>query len=619
MAENGRAIFGGKRGLFEDLRDTNEDGRVGFGDTWLGDLLGFDGSIGVQGASYAESRSGARRRAAQSTTRPVARPARERQAELDAAERDFLAPYQQYGASRDAAAALQAEAENAPVETNANTTLPINPRLTLQEQRLNEQTESALGAPRVATVAEQVPVIDADGRVRRSNSEDPAVTIGQAFRDQQASLSEREGLSRAERREQGYTPPVPQEPAVREPGTDAEGRTRRQASVDATAETNANTAFPINPRLTLQEQRLNEQTESALGVPPAPTVVEQATPEGSYVTYEQWDDMTRGERENLGLPTSTLGWQWQSDPGRIGGPPTETPDRTPYVQPRSGTTIPTQQGTQSTETRPDIVMRNPPATAGTQDEGPVEVRVQAPDGRFIDARLLAQEQALERSPRPLAATTTPTGSSAPAGSSRPFIPAPESASMDVGMYNRFANRPSELAAAQGADPALTDSRTGLDSSFDSFPFNDGEPVPMDNIRQQAGRMQRQGNSATNGLMAPAIDGADLPRDMSRVNTPSGMPSPIGQDGMPNVDTAFRYERTRYTDRLESMLSDLRISEIGGRSSMEFFLTPMTPDKFTQLMSIIGPMDPQISLRLLDTYPELKDALEIGMAMTQGTN
>ena len=499
MAENGRAIFGGKRGLFEDLRDTNEDGRVGFGDTWLGDLLGFDGSIGVQGASYAESRSGARRRPAQSTTRPVARPARERQAELDAAERDFLAPYQQYGASRDAAAALQAEAENAPVETNANTTLPIN------------------------------------------------------------------------------------------------------------------------PRLTLQEQRLNEQTESALGVPPAPTVVEQATPEGSYVTYEQWDDMTRGERENLGLPTSTLGWQWQSDPGRIGGPPTETPDRTPYVQPRSGTTIPTQQGTQSTETRPDIVMRNPPATAGTQDEGPVEVRVQAPDGRFIDARLLAQEQALERSPRPLAATTTPTGSSAPAGSSRPFIPAPESASMDVGMYNRFANRPSELAAAQGADPALTDSRTGLDSSFDSFPFNDGEPVPMDNIRQQAGRMQRQGNSATNGLMAPAIDGADLPRDMSRVNTPSGMPSPIGQDGMPNVDTAFRYERTRYTDRLESMLSDLRISEIGGRSSMEFFLTPMTPDKFTQLMSIIGPMDPQISLRLLDTYPELKDALEIGMAMTQGTN
>ena len=53
--------------------------------------------------------------------------------------------------------------------------------------------------------------------------------------------------------------------------------------------------------------------------------------------------------------------------------------------------------------------------------------------------------------------------------------------------------------------------------------------------------------------------------------------------------------------------------------MEFFLTPMTPDKFTQLMSIIGPMDPQISLRLMDTYPELKDALEIGMAMVQGTN
>ena len=595
MAENersGRAIFGGKRGLFEDLRDTNEDGRVGFGDTWLGDLLGFDGSIGVQGASYAESRSGARRRAAQSTTRPVARPARERQAELDAAERDFLAPYQQYGASRDAAAALQAETENAPAENNANTAFPTNPRLTLQEQRLNEQTESALATPSVPTVAEQVPVIDADGRVRRSNSvDDPALSIRQRFLNQQASLSERDGLSRAERREQGYPTPEAREPTVREPGVDAEGRTRRQAPTDTTEglmapyQEYARSRQPLSGT-TIPPQQGIQYTETRPDIvmtnPPATAGTRDAAPEGSYVTYEQWDGMTRGERENLGLPTSTLGWQWQSDPGRTEVPPTETP-------------------------------------TGTQDAAPVEVRVQAPDGRFIDSRLLAQEQALERGPRPLAATTPPTGSSAPAGSSRPFVPAPESASMDVGMYNRFANQPGELGAAQGSDPALMDSRTGLDSSFDSFPFNAGEPVPMDNIRQQAGRMQRQGNSATNGLMAPAIDGADLPRDMSRVDTPSGIPTPVGQDGMPNVDTAFRYERTRYTDRLEAMLSDLRIPEIGGRSSMEFFLTPMTPDKFTQLMSIIGPMDPQISLRLMDTYPELKDALEVGMAMAQGNN
>ena len=551
MAEeggSGRTIFGGKRGLFEDLRDTNEDGRVGFGDTWLGDLLGFDGQAGVQGASYAESRSGARRRAAQSTTRPVARPARETQAELDAAERDFLAPYQQYGASRAAAAALQAETEDAPAENNANTTSPINPRLASQEQRLDEQTVSALGVPRVTSAAEQIVEL----------------------------------------------PSLPPAPQYQAPTPITDGR--------------------------------------------------------EMVTHEQFDAMSRSEREAKGLPLTTFGWQnAQAVPGLVQRPAPVMPQPaqrvdTPFQAPvepvgfmtgpipqmdeqqptstasvLSGATVPPQQGTQYTETRPDIVMRNPPATAGTQDGAPIEVRVQVPDGRFIDDRLLAQEQALERSPRPLAATTTPTGSSAPAGSSRPLVPAPESASMDVGMYNRFANRPSELTAAQDADPAIADSRTGLDSSFDSFPFNAGEPVPMDNIRQQAGRMQRQGNSATNGLMAPAVDGADLPRDMSRVNTPSGMPAPVGQDSMPNVDTTFRYERTRYTDRLEAMLSDLRIPEIGGRSSMEFFLTPMTPDKFTQLMSIIGPMDPQISLRLMDTYPELKDALEIGMAMVQGTN
>ena len=105
-----------------------------------------------------------------------------------------------------------------------------------------------------------------------------------------------------------------------------------------------------------------------------------------------------------------------------------------------------------------------------------------------------------------------------------------------------------------------------------------------------------------------------------MGTQAGLVPPSSTDTRPRVDTQpFTYERTRYTDRLESMLSDLRIEEIAGTDSMQFFLTPMTPDKFTQLMSIIGPMDPQISLRLMDTYPELKDALEVGMAMAQGNN
>ena len=55
------SIFGGESGLFENLQDTSGDGKVGFGDTWLGDLLGFDGEAGVQGANLSASRAGARR------------------------------------------------------------------------------------------------------------------------------------------------------------------------------------------------------------------------------------------------------------------------------------------------------------------------------------------------------------------------------------------------------------------------------------------------------------------------------------------------------------------------------------------------------------------------------
>ena len=41
------SIFGGKSGLFEDLKDFDKSGGASFGDTWLGDLLGFDGEAGI--------------------------------------------------------------------------------------------------------------------------------------------------------------------------------------------------------------------------------------------------------------------------------------------------------------------------------------------------------------------------------------------------------------------------------------------------------------------------------------------------------------------------------------------------------------------------------------------
>ena len=65
------SIFGGESGLYENLKDTGGkldkdgnvigDGKVGFGDTWLGDLLGFDGEAGVQGDNLRDSFSGSRR------------------------------------------------------------------------------------------------------------------------------------------------------------------------------------------------------------------------------------------------------------------------------------------------------------------------------------------------------------------------------------------------------------------------------------------------------------------------------------------------------------------------------------------------------------------------------
>ena len=55
-------IFGGKSSIYEDLEDTDGTKGASFGDTWLGDLLGFDeDGFGVQGDSLADSLAGSRR------------------------------------------------------------------------------------------------------------------------------------------------------------------------------------------------------------------------------------------------------------------------------------------------------------------------------------------------------------------------------------------------------------------------------------------------------------------------------------------------------------------------------------------------------------------------------
>ena len=42
------SIFGGESGLFEGLADLDGDKKKSFGDTWLGDFLGFDGEAGIK-------------------------------------------------------------------------------------------------------------------------------------------------------------------------------------------------------------------------------------------------------------------------------------------------------------------------------------------------------------------------------------------------------------------------------------------------------------------------------------------------------------------------------------------------------------------------------------------
>ena len=57
------SIFGGEGSLYDDLTDVNKDKKKNFGDTWLGDLLGFDGAVGVpeDRPGLRESFMGARR------------------------------------------------------------------------------------------------------------------------------------------------------------------------------------------------------------------------------------------------------------------------------------------------------------------------------------------------------------------------------------------------------------------------------------------------------------------------------------------------------------------------------------------------------------------------------
>ena len=66
------SIFGGESSLYENLSDSDGDGKKSFGDTWLGDFLGFDGEAGIAEGNpgLRDSIGGARRTGDDNNTTP---------------------------------------------------------------------------------------------------------------------------------------------------------------------------------------------------------------------------------------------------------------------------------------------------------------------------------------------------------------------------------------------------------------------------------------------------------------------------------------------------------------------------------------------------------------------
>lgn len=73
--ESGSGIFGGQRTLTEGLQDTSGDKQVGFADTFLGDLLGFDGTPGIQAKDKDGNKLGLDASISGKRRKPVEKPA----------------------------------------------------------------------------------------------------------------------------------------------------------------------------------------------------------------------------------------------------------------------------------------------------------------------------------------------------------------------------------------------------------------------------------------------------------------------------------------------------------------------------------------------------------------
>ena len=73
--DTGSRFFGGQRTLTEGLQDTSGDEQVGFADTFLGDLLGFDGTPGIQAKDKDGNKLGLDASISGKRRKPVVKPA----------------------------------------------------------------------------------------------------------------------------------------------------------------------------------------------------------------------------------------------------------------------------------------------------------------------------------------------------------------------------------------------------------------------------------------------------------------------------------------------------------------------------------------------------------------
>jgi len=123
--DKGRDLYGGGISMYDGLQDQpGSRSGVDFGDTWLGDALGFDGKLGVQGPGLKESREGARRDFDSGSTPAAPSGSNNNNNQGGSDDNNEAAAAQQAAAARTSVAAekAKAEAQLSDIESGRNTT-----------------------------------------------------------------------------------------------------------------------------------------------------------------------------------------------------------------------------------------------------------------------------------------------------------------------------------------------------------------------------------------------------------------------------------------------------------------------------------------------------------------